>query len=272
MTPAALDNLRTEILENNWDSSTKTVLETVKVLNDMKIHGPEMLPWGYLAFPICHYLHNNKSPDRNMIRQWFWCTAFDDIDFRRADEVYSYCTDFFDRLEKGEKPALQPLELSKQRIIGASYYYKSALSRAVMAFLANQKPIDFSDPDAEVLDNVYLKLSQAPNLHHIYPQNFLDKIQLADKEMIDSLMNIRFLRTQTNIKIGDKNPLHYFKEFERQNPKRFDEILNSHLIPKDFIQESEFVPQDYIKLLNARVELFAKKIKEALPDLKVKVV
>jgi hypothetical protein len=272
ITPAALDNLTTEILEGNWDSSTKTILETVKILNDMKIHGPDMLPWGYLAFPICHYLHNNKSPDRNMVRQWFWRTAFDDIDFRRADEVYSYCIDFFDKLEKGEKPEFKPLELSKQRIIGASYYYKNALSRAVMAFLANQKPIDFTDPDAEVLDNVYLRLSQAPNLHHIYPQNFLDKIQLPDKEMIDSLMNICFLRAQTNIKIGDKNPLHYFKEFEKQNPKRFDEILNSHLIPKDFIQKSEFIPKDYVEFLNARVELFAKKIKEALPDVTVKVV
>lgn len=125
---------------------------------------------------------------------------------------------------------------------------------------------------AEVLDNVYLRLSQAPNLHHIYPQNFLDKIQLPNKEMIDSLMNICFLRAQTNIKIGDKNPLHYFKEFEKQNPKRFDEILNSHLIPKDFIQKPEFTPKDYVEFLNARAELFAKKIQEALPDVTVKVI
>jgi hypothetical protein len=39
-----------------------------------------------------------------------------------------------------------PLVLSKQKIIQTSYYYRNALSRAVMVFLANQKPLDFSDP------------------------------------------------------------------------------------------------------------------------------
>lgn len=168
-------------------------METVKLLCDLKIHGPEMLPYSYLTFPIAHYLHNNKSPNKSIIKQWFWRTAFGVDDFRRADDVYKYCIEFFDRLDTDNKPSIQSLILSKSKLVQANYYYRNALSRAVLAFLANQKPIDFSDPDAEVLDNVYLLLSQAPNLHHIYPREFLsERNDLPQDVPIDSLMNICF--------------------------------------------------------------------------------
>lgn len=244
ITPKALDNLKTDDLENNWDACQKTIFEVVKFLSDMKIQGPDILPFGYLVLPICHYFYRNNSPNRQFVKQWFWSTAFRLEDFRRADEVYDFCTEVFDKLETGEAPELPPLTISKNRLIKASYYYRSALSRAVLAFLAKQNPLDFSDPDAEVLDNVYLLLSQAPNLHHIYPQNFLKGITGLPEPLIDSLMNICYLRAKTNIRIGDANPLHYFKEFEEttktscakstNHNNTFDEILRSHLIPREF--------------------------------------
>lgn len=87
---------------------------------------------------------------------------------------------------------------------------------------------------------------------------------------IDSLMNICYLRAKTNIKIGDKNPLHYFWEFK--SVKNFDNILESHLIPKEFIEREEFYPEDYRDFLHARSELFCQKLKEELPDVDVKIV
>lgn len=273
ITPAALNNLTTDILENNWSATQKTFMETVKLLCDLKIHGPEMLPYSYLAFPIAHYLHNNKSPNKSIIKQWFWRTAFGVDDFRRADDVYEYCIEFFDKLDTGEKPSIQSLTLSKSKLVQANYYYRNALSRAVLAFLANQKPIDFSDPDAEVLDNVYLLLSQAPNLHHIYPRDFLSKLDdLPQDAPIDSLMNICFLRAKTNIQIGKKNPLHYFGEYEKKHQGKFDDILKSHLIPRQYIDGSSFVVQDYQDFLFARAELFSQKVKSALPDVEVRIV
>jgi len=271
ITPKALDNLKTEDLENNWDTCQKTIFETIKFLSDMKIHGPDMLPFGYLLLPLCYHFHRNNSPTRQIAKQWFWRTAFGTEDFRRADEVYNYCTEFFDKLERGEKPIIPQLILSKTKLVQASYYYRSALSRAVLAFLAKQNPLDFSDPDAEVLDSVYLLLSQAPNLHHIYPQNFLQGIKgLPNDVGIDSLMNICYLRAKTNIKIGDKNPLHYFREFKSGD--NFDRILDSHLIPKEFIEKEEFKPEDYKDFLYARAELFCQKLKDELPDVEVNIV
>jgi len=271
ITPKALDNLKTEDLEDNWDTCKETIFETVKFLSDMKIHGPDMLPFGYMVLPLCYHFHRNNSPTQQIAKQWFWRTAFGTEDFRRADEVYNYCTEFFDKLERGEKPIIPQLVLSKTKLVQASYYYRSALSRAVLAFLAKQNPLDFSDPDAEVLDSVYLLLSQAPNLHHIYPQNFLQGSEgLPNDVGIDSLMNICYLRAKTNIKIRDKNPLHYFREFKTVD--NFDRILDSHLIPKEFIEKEEFKPEDYKDFLYARAELFCQKLKDELPDVEVKIV
>ena len=271
ITPKALDNLKTEDLEDKWDTCQKTIFETIKFLSDMKIHGPDMLPFGYLLLPFCYHFHTNTSPNRRVAKQWFWRTAFSLEDFRRADEVYDYCTDFFDNLERGEKPIIPQLVLSKTKLVQASYYYRSALSRAVLAFLAKQNPLDFPDPDAEVLDSVYLLLSQAPNLHHIYPQNFLQGIEgLPEDVEIDSLMNICYLRAKTNIKIGDKNPLHYFREFKSVD--NFDSILESHLIPKEYIEREEFKPEDYRDFLYARADLFCQKLENELPDVEVKIV
>lgn len=271
ITPKALDNLRTEDLEGNWDICQKTIFETIKFLADMKIHGPDMLPFGYLLFPLCYHLHKNTSPNRGIAKQWFWRAAFGLEGFRRADEVYDYCTEFFDKLEQGETPIIPQLTLSKTKLVQASYYYRSALSRAVLAFLAKQNPVDFSDPDAEVLDSVYLLLSQTPNLHHIYPRNFLESVkELPNDVEIDSLMNICYLRAKTNIKIGDKNPLHYFRKFD--NVLNFDNIIESHLIPREFIERTEFKPEDYRDFLYARAELFCQKLKNELPSVNVEIV
>ncbi|NLI99252.1 hypothetical protein GX441_11420, partial [bacterium] len=270
ITPKALDHLKTKHLENNGVDYQKTIFETIKFLSDLKLHGPDMLPFGYLLFPLTHYFHKNSSPNRQSAKQWFWRTAFGTEDFRRAEDVYDYCTDFFDKLERGEKPALRQLQLSKTKLVLASYNYRSALSRAVLAFLAKQNPLDFSDPDAEVLDRVYLLLSQVPNLHHIYPRNFLQDIEGLPKDIeIDSLMNICYLRAKTNIKIGDNNPLYYFREFENAN---FNRILDSHLIPREFIEKEEFKPEDYRAFLYARAELFCQKLQCELPDVDVKII
>jgi len=80
-------------------------------------------------------------------------------------------------------------------------------------------------------------------------------------------MNICFLRANTNIHIGDKNPLTYFQEF--RNQQGFDSILDSHMIPCDFIERETFKPVDYQEFLSARADRFAKRIKESLPDVEV---
>ncbi|RJP65948.1 MAG: DUF262 domain-containing protein [Candidatus Abyssobacteria bacterium SURF_17] len=271
ITPASLDNLTTHHFEQNWESCEKTILETLKFLTDQRILGPSMMPFIYLALPLCHYFDQNKSPNRDIARQWFWRTAFALDRLSSSTEVYGLCENFFDSLEGSQEPTIPSLVLSKTKLVQASYYYRNAFSRAVLAFLANQHPKDFSDPQAEVLDNVYLLLSQAPNLHHIYPQNFLNEIDEmpADAET-NSLMNICYLRARTNIRISNRNPLDYFNDFKEV--RDFDGILNSHLIPAQYTKRDNFAPSDYRDFLFARAELFCNRLDQALPDVAVQIV
>jgi hypothetical protein len=267
ITPAALDNLTTEHLEQNWSDCQKTILETIKFLADQKIVGPGMLPFAYLALPVCSYFHENRSPNRELARQWFWRMAFVE-DFRNSTLVYEHASGFFAQLEANEPVEIAPLTLSLSQLVQASYYYRNTLSRAVLAWLANQRPVDFSDPQAEVLDNVYLLMSQAPNLHHIYPQNFLRNVPgLPSDASPDSLMNICFLRAKTNIQISDKNPLDYFQQF--RDVRGFSNILDSHLIPRDYIERDSFLASDYRAFLYTRAAAFCESLKAALPNVKV---
>ncbi len=52
----------------------------------------------------------------------------------------------------------------------------------------------------------------------------------------DSLMNIAYLTNYTNSEISNKNPLDYISEFDK-NPN-FEQVINSHLLPKQIIQWS----------------------------------
>jgi hypothetical protein len=268
ITPAALDNLTAEHFERNWPECQRSILETIKFLTDLKVCGPSMLPFSYLALPLCYYFHKNRDPDRHLARQWFWRQAFGLEDFRASTEVYGYCEAFFGPCEQGANLPIEPLVISRSRLIQASYNYRNSLSRAVLAFLASRNPLDFSDPNASVLDNVYLLLSHSPNLHHIYPLNFLRNVQgLPAGTSPDSLMNICFLRANTNIQVGDKNPLTYFGDFD--SVPKFDKILESHLIPREYTARESFVPSDYGEFLLARAQWFAESLRSELPDVEV---
>jgi len=208
-------------------------------------------------------------------RRWFWRTALAPEEFRTSTAVYDVCENFFDPFHQGQDLTIPRLVLSKSRLRGASYNYRNVLSRAVLAFFATQSPRDFTDPHARVLDNVYLNLSQAPNLHHIYPLNFLRNLRKEGKLPTgmdeNSLMNICFLRARTNIRIGGKNPLTYLREFE-QTTDGFDEILASHLIPREFMDAESFCPDDFGRFLDARIERFCQAVMSALPDVDVEIV
>lgn len=270
ITPSSLDNLTADDFEKHWTECQDTILETIKLLADMRIHGPGMLPYTYLALPLCYYLHRNGKPNRRMARQWFWHSVFGLDDFRASTDVYTACEQFFGNLERGKTPALPSLSVSKSRIVQSSYNYRNALSRAVLALLANQNPIDFSDPKANVLDNVYLLSSQAPNLHHIYPQHFLRSTPgLPVGISPDSLMNICFLRAMTNLQISDRNPLAYFRDFAIVPD--FERILATHLIPLEYVQRQVFSPHDWRNFLYARADLLLGRLKAELPDVDMKI-
>ena len=72
--------------------------------------------------------------------------------------------------------------------------------------------------------------------------------------------------------------LHYFEDFKKvfeRNFKKvgsFDNILRSHLIPKEFLEKEEFKPKDYVDFLYTRAEWLCQKLKDELPNVEVEIV
>lgn len=270
ITTTALYNLSADDIARVWPDSRKAILDTLRFLNDQHVHGPRLLPYTYLTLPLCYHFFRNASPKPHLARQWFWRNAFrPSYSAFNTSEVYEHCDDFFARLERGQTATIKPLALSRRDLIQANYQYKNGFSRAILAFLAYLGPKDFTDPRADVLDNVYLDIRQSPNLHHIYPRSFLAKSgRLPRGASLDSLMNICYLRALTNTQIADRNPLEYFQALSAKVPN-FDTILASHLIPREFISRPTYRPEDFRDFLAARARLLADRLRTELPDVKV---
>jgi len=264
ITLSQMKGMTPERIEALWSDSLETIKETIQFVADTKVRGTDILPFGYLLLPLTYYFFRSKKPNKPRARQWFWSVALGRESYRHSNQVYEDCR-LFDEFERTGQMDLA-LVVSPKTLIETRYRATDAFSRAVLAFMASQEPKDFMDPSAEVLDKVYLELSRVAHLHHIYPVNFLKQTDIPS-ELRDSLMNICYLRAKTHGPIKDQSPLNYFKNYESRD---FDRILESHMIPRHYIDRTSFEPQDYRDFLAARAEVFIQRLKAALPDVKVR--
>lgn len=114
-------------------------------------------------------------------------------------------------------------------------------------------------------------LIDASDVHHIFPKNYLQKIDhLNNRSIYNQVANYTFLDTPINIAVGDKAPNVYFKEaFEsaKNEGKVFGYPMTVEELKENLIQNCiplEIVDWDYndyqSKFLVERRKLIAKKI------------
>ena len=71
-------------------------------------------------------------------------------------------------------------------------------------------------------------LTDKPNLHHIFPSNFIATNPGKNRVGVNSLMNIAYITQLTNILISDKNPINYIAELDKgEFPGHSSESLGS---------------------------------------------
>ncbi len=109
------------------------------------------------------------------------------------------------------------------------------------------------------------------DIHHIFPKKYLQKAGVVDKTKYNQIANYTYLDTQTNISIGDKSPIEYFKVVHEQcetkllkygniaDPDILKENLKSNCIPVSILN-MDF--NDYDEFLLERRKLMAKKIRD----------
>ena len=155
--------------------------------------------------------------------------------------------------------------IDKEKLRKATYSSKGTYSRAILSLYSSKKPKDWDHIDRDVMANNFFFSTDKPNLHHIFPTNYIENNKGNNKLDNNSLMNIAYITQITNLKISDKNPLEYIASYN-ENPK-FRGVLESHLLPKEIIKwaEMKIMPTDALdQFMEKRINIIINELKKNL--------
>ena len=81
ITPTYLNNLTTKQIETVWEDTKNALLKTFDFFeNTLNIKGPQLIPYRYFYLTITCYFYQNKNPDYDFIKKYFWFNSFHNSD------------------------------------------------------------------------------------------------------------------------------------------------------------------------------------------------
>lgn len=274
ITNTYLPNLTAEEIEEVWDDISKSIVETIKFLQErLHLIGPNLIPYVYMYPPLVNYFFKAKEHDFDAVKKWFWYTCFSSEELDSTTKVKKAIKEL-KKLRDGSDIEWNAMTIDRQFFRLETYKARGAKSRAILALMAQQKPCELKDFDRDVLQSVYLQLGDRPNLHHFFPINHIEHHpeQASFKIDRDSLMNIIYLPQIENLAISDENPLTYLKEYIDKNPD-FELVLQKHLIPTeviDWVNDPSITWANYDRFVELRIDLFTNKLRDLLPDIEIR--
>ena len=268
ITDRYLNEIKSQQIEEVWEETKRAILKTFDFFeNHLNIKTPQLIPYRYFYLTITNYFYENKNPDYNFLKQYFWFYSIHKEDF------LSNTTDIKNHIELMNKNKFKnfyefdKFYIEKDKLREATYSSKGRYSRAILSLYSSKRPKDWRFKDREVVTNNIFISTEKPNLHHIFPLNFIENNQGKNKLNKDSLMNIAYLTQLTNLQISDKSPLEYLKDYDDEN---FEDVLKTHLIPLEILQWSRKgdMPEDALdKFIDLRVDIIINELKNILRDI-----
>jgi hypothetical protein len=255
----------------HWERLRDAISRTIAFMIGQGIFKPDIAPSDYLALPICAHLldHQPGSAEWAHIARWFWRNAFDRASIRDQSGADRAMREVFKPLRQGATPRLEPLLLREEDLV-KTQNPNTALYHAVVAFLSHIGPRDFASGAFVTVDpdDRERTFAAMPSLHHIYPKAFMKKQRERDERLdAESVMNVCVISVRTNGRIGERNPVNYFKTYRTRTD--YVEILASHLIPANFVERKSFVAQDYPAFLAERARRFIERLGQELADVRI---
>lgn len=267
ITPTYLNKIKTEHIEAVWEGSVEAILRLFDFFdNHLHLKGPRLIPNRYFYLSVASHLYNNREPNYDFLKQYFWYYSFHDDDLLTNTTHLKQHVKLLEQARIPGQAQLGRFLIDRQGLRAATYSARGRLANATLCLLANQEPRDWAISDRHVLTDVYYMLTDKPNLHHIFPLGYVQKYLEAQKSKSDSMMNIAYLTQITNLQISDKNPIQYLRNYDG---KSFESVLQTHLIPLEILQwaRQEYMPEDGLEqFIEGRVELIIQKLKEELPN------
>lgn len=271
ITDRYLNVIRTEHLEEVWPDARKAIEKMFDFLyNHLRLPGPSLVPYRYFYLTIASYLFRNRTPDYDLLKRYFWYFSFHNEDLLRNT------TDLRDHLARlkgareGGEIQFDTFVVDRERIRDSRYSTRGRLSRAILSLYAAQDPRDWQLPDRSVLTDVYFALTDHPNLHHIFPLAFCDRIGEQGRRA-DSLLNIAFLTQITNLKISDKSPLDYMKNYVGTD---YATVEQTHLLPNKLAEwvKAEQLPENALDIfIESRLDNVLSRLREYMGDIPLKI-
>jgi hypothetical protein len=273
ITDRYLNELKTEHIESIWLDTKKAILKLFDFLeNHMHLKGPQLIPYRYFYMTLVSYFYKNNSPDYEFLKKYFWYYCFHNFDLLSNTTQMWQHMDFLGKQKKNQGPQFERFLLDKNKLRQASYHSKSALSRAILALYANQEPKDWANTDRNVLAEVYYLLTDKPNLHHIFPLNYINENPGTNSLDTNSLMNIAYLTQLTNLQISDKNPIRYIKEYDTPD---FEKIMPTHLLPKELLDWArvDSMPDDALdQFIEKRIDIIIEFLRDKLKGITFEII
>jgi len=273
ITPTYLNNLTTEQIEEVWENTKIALLKTFDFFeNTLNIKGPQLIPYRYFYLTIACYFYLNNDPNYDFLKKYFWFNSFHNSDLLSNTGHINTHLSLLYKEKNQEEYSFDRFLIDKDVLRNSSYSSKGRLSRAILSLYSNNNPKDWKYTDRSVIaDNFFFSTDQ-PNLHHVFPSNFIAQNLSKNSLSNNSLMNIAYITQLTNLEIGDKNPLTYIREYN-QNPN-FVNVLQSHLLSPKLIEWSkqENMPENALDLfIEDRVSIIIENLRSILFDINFEV-
>ena len=274
ITPRYLNDIKTEQIENIWADTKNAILKTFDFFeNTLNLKGPQLIPYRYFYLTISNYFYKNDNPNYDFLKKYFWFQSFhnDDLLSNTADinnHISLLNSEKFDNEIKFDR-----FLINKVTLRNASYSSKGRISRAILALYSSKQPKDWKFTDRNVIADNFFFSTDKPNLHHIFPTNYISNNRENNKLDNNSLMNIAYITQITNLEISDKNPLDYIKDYDK-NPD-FKNVIETHLLPNQILEWSSMpeMPADALdKFIEERIDLIIEELKENLVEINIEII
>ncbi len=274
ITPTYLNNITTEQIETVWDDTKNSLLKTFDFFeNNLNIKGPQLIPYRYFYLTIACYFYKNNDPNYDFLKKYFWYYSFHNFDLlSNTGHINNHLSLLYKEKNK-EEYSFERFLIDKDVLRNSSYSSKGRLSRAILSLYSSNNPKDWKYTDRSVIaDNFFFSTDQ-PNLHHVFPSNFITQNPGNNSLSNNSLMNIAYITQLTNLEISDKNPLVYIREYNK-NPD-FVNVLQSHFLSPQLIKwaEQENMPENALDLfIEERVSIIIDKLRNIMSGIVFEVI
>lgn len=273
ITPRYLNDIKAEQIETIWDDAKKAILKVFDFFeNHLHIKTPDLVPFRYFYMTLATYFFKNRNPDYEFLKQYFWFHSFHNEDLLSNTTHLSNHIEFLQSQRENSFVGYDRFLIDRERLRKASYSSRGRLSRAILSLYSNHLPKDWEYIDREVIaDNLFFSTDK-PNLHHVFPLNYISKNPGTNSLNPNSLMNIVYLTQITNLGISNKNPLVYIKSYD---VKGFNQVLESHLLTDNLIRWSKLntIPNNLLdEFIEERIETILTDLKQKLHGIDIETI